>query len=60
MTRVWELARSMGMVTGLPVIRSSAPGWIGMQSESEGIVLWLLRRITVKNDSVRQEGDSLY
>ncbi|MBE2268756.1 MAG: cation transporter [Anaerolinea sp.] len=55
-----ELERGIRMVTGLPVLRSSTPGWIGMQCEGEAMALWLLRAITVENVSVRREGDVLY
>jgi cation diffusion facilitator family transporter len=55
-----ELERGIRMVTGRPVVRSTSPGWIGMQCESEDMALWLLRAITVENVSVRREGDVLY
>lgn len=55
-----ELERGIRMVTGLPVVRSSAPGWIGMECESEEMALWLLRAIIVENVMVRREGRILY
>jgi cation diffusion facilitator family transporter len=55
-----ELERGIKMVTGLPVVHSPVPGWIGMQCESEEMAIWLLRAIVVENISVRREGDILY
>gem|GEM_PF-467856 len=55
-----ELERGIRMVTGLPVIHSSTPGWIGMRCESEDMALWLVRAITVENVSVRREEDVLF
>jgi cation diffusion facilitator family transporter len=55
-----ELERGIRMVTGAEVIRSEAPGWIGMQCESEAMALWLLRAIVVENVSVRREGTTLF
>jgi cation diffusion facilitator family transporter len=55
-----ELERGIRMVTDLPVMRSTTPGWIGMQCQSEDMALWLLRAITVENVSVRREDNVLY
>jgi cation diffusion facilitator family transporter len=55
-----ELERGIGMVTGLAVIRSQSPGWIGMDCESDDMALWLLRAIIVENVTVRREGTTLY
>lgn len=55
-----ELERGIGMVTGLKVIRSETPGWIGMVCDSEEMALWLLRAIVVENISVRREGNTLF
>lgn len=55
-----ELERGIHMVTGLKVIRSQSPGWIGMECESEDMALWLLRAIIVENITVRREGTTLY
>ncbi|NJL95993.1 MAG: 4'-phosphopantetheinyl transferase superfamily protein [Anaerolineae bacterium] len=55
-----ELERGIKMVTGLPVVQSSSPGWIGMECQSEAMALWLLRAIIVENISVRREGATLY
>lgn len=57
---VAELARGLHMVTGLPVVTESAPGWIGLVCESEEMALWLLRAIVVENVSVRREGCTLF
>jgi hypothetical protein len=55
-----ELERGIRMVTGLDVVRSSAPGWIGMVCDSEEMALWLLRAIIVENVSVRREDKTLF
>jgi hypothetical protein len=55
-----ELQRGLEMVTGLPVVRSENPGWIGLQCDSEEMALWLLRAIVVENITVRREGTILY
>ena len=55
-----ELERGIRLVTGLPVIRSQALGWIGVACDSEEMALWLLRAIIVENISVRREGQLLF
>ncbi|MDX2139366.1 MAG: cation diffusion facilitator family transporter, partial [Chloroflexota bacterium] len=55
-----ELERGIRMVTGLEVVQSVTPGWIGMICTSEDIAVWLLRAIVVENISVRREGKTLY
>lgn len=55
-----ELERGIRMITGLPMVNSSALGWIGVRCDNEEMALWLLRAIVVENISVRREGDVLY
>jgi cation diffusion facilitator family transporter len=55
-----ELQRGIEMITGLRSVRSTTPGWIGMECESEAMALWLLRAIVVENVSVRREDKTLY
>lgn len=55
-----ELERGIGLVTGLPVVRSVTPGWIGMECHSEEMALWLLRAIVVENITVRREDAVLW
>lgn len=55
-----ELERGIRLVTGLPVVRSQSPGWIGLECDSEQMALWLLRAIVVENVSVRREGTTLF
>ena len=55
-----ELARGISMITGLPVVSSASPGWIGIYCTDETMALWLLRAIVVENVSVRREGNVLY
>lgn len=57
---IHELERGIGMVTGLPVVMSDTPGWIGMECESEEMALWLLRAIIVENITVRREEKTLF
>ena len=55
-----ELKRGIEMVTHLPIVQSTTPGWIGMECDSEDMALWLLRAIVVENISVRREDKILY
>ncbi|MCB0176837.1 MAG: sirohydrochlorin chelatase [Anaerolineae bacterium] len=55
-----ELERGLRMVTGLPVIRSEALGWIGLACSDEEMALWLLRAIVIENITVRREDNVLY
>lgn len=55
-----ELERGIRMVTGLPVQRSTTPGWVGLVCNNEAMALWLLRAIIVENISVRREGNVLF
>jgi sirohydrochlorin cobaltochelatase len=55
-----ELARGLTMVTGLPVVMHSPPGWIGVACADEEMAVWLLRAIVVENVMVRREGAVLY
>jgi urease accessory protein len=55
-----ELARGIGMITGLEVLTDGAPGWIGVVCSDDAMALWLLRAIVVENVAVRREGNVLY
>jgi sirohydrochlorin cobaltochelatase len=55
-----ELERGLRLVTGLPVVHSRSPGWVGLVCESEAMALWLLRAVVVENVSVRREGALLF
>jgi len=55
-----EMERGIRMISGLPVVRSQTPGWIGMTCDSDDMALWLLRAIIVENISVRREDTILY
>lgn len=55
-----EIERGIRLVTGLPVVRSDTPGWVGMECASEEMALWLLRAIVVENVTVRREGKVLW
>lgn len=55
-----EIERGIQMITGLPVVRSKASGWIGVQCDSEAMAIWLMRAIIVENVMVRREGYVIY
>jgi hypothetical protein len=55
-----EIERGLRLVSGLPVVRSPRPGWIGLRCDDEEMALWLLRAIIVENVCVRREGTILY
>ncbi len=57
---VTEIERGLRLVTGLSTVRSSTPGWVGLQCESQEMALWLLRAIIVENICVRREGATLF
>ncbi len=57
---VAEIERGLNLVTGLPIVRTESPGWVGVQCDDEQMAIWLLRAITVENVSVRREGDVLF
>jgi hypothetical protein len=55
-----EIKRGLAMVTGLPVLYSKQPGWVGLECTDEEMALWLLRAIVVENVCVRREGRVLW
>jgi sirohydrochlorin cobaltochelatase len=55
-----EIERGLQLVTGLPVVRSKTPGWVGIRCDSEEMAIWLMRAIIVENVMVRREGNVLY
>jgi sirohydrochlorin cobaltochelatase len=55
-----ELARGLGMVTGLPVVVDGASGWIGLRCADEEMAIWLMRAIVIENVMVRREGAVLF
>ena len=57
---VAELERGLTQVTGLPSVRSTVPGWVGLECPSEDMALWLLRAIVVENVTVRREDQTLW
>jgi sirohydrochlorin cobaltochelatase len=57
---VAEIERGITLVTGLPVVASKVPGWVGVRCDSEEMAVWLMRAIVVENVMVRREGDALY
>ncbi len=54
-----EICRGVTMVTDLPAEASPAPGWVRVDSYSDGMAAWLLRAITMENVAVRTEGRAL-
>jgi sirohydrochlorin cobaltochelatase len=57
---VAEIERGIRLVTGLPVVPSRAPGWVGVRCDGEAMAVWLTRAIIVENVMVRREGDVIY
>lgn len=55
-----ELARGLRAITGWPVIRDAAPGWIGLVCPDESAAVWLLRAILTENIAARREGLTLF
>jgi sirohydrochlorin cobaltochelatase len=55
-----ELERGLTLVTGLPVVPSRSPGWVGLVCEDEAMALWLLRAAVVENICLRREGKTLF
>jgi sirohydrochlorin cobaltochelatase len=55
-----EIERGLRLVTGLPIVCSEIPGWVGLRCASERMAQWLLRAIAVENVSVRREECVLY
>jgi sirohydrochlorin cobaltochelatase len=57
---VAEMERGIRLVTGLPVVPSPAPGWVGVRCDGEEMAVWLMRAIIVENVMVRREGEVIY
>jgi hypothetical protein len=57
---VAEIERGLQLVTGLPIVQTKQPGWVGVQCHDEQMALWLLRAIIVENVCVRREKNVLY
>lgn len=55
-----ELERGIRLITGLTVVPGQAPGWLGLECDSEAMALWLLRAIIVENICVRREQNILF
>ncbi len=57
---VAEIERGLRLVTGLPLVCGTAPGWVGLQCTDEVMARWLVRAIAAENVAVRHEGAVLY
>ena len=57
---VAEIERGLLLVTGLPTVRSTSPGWVGLQCTGEEMARWLRRAIEIENVRVRRDGIVLY
>jgi len=55
-----EIERGLRLVTGLPVVRSEKPGWIGLRCHDQAMASWMQMAIEVENVAVRCEGPVLY
>ena len=56
---VAEICRGITMVTGLESGPSPMPGWVRVDTYSDGMAGWLLRAITMENVAVRLDGGAL-
>jgi hypothetical protein len=54
-----EICRGITMVTDLEAGPSPTPGWVRVDTYSEGMAGWLVRAITMENVAVRLEGRAL-
>lgn len=54
-----ELDRGIRMITGWPVRREVAPGWIGLVCPDDAAASWLRRATMVGNVAARCEGNLL-
>ncbi len=57
---VAEIERGLRLVTGLPTIRCTAPGWVGLVCSNKEMALWLVQAISAENVSVRREETVLF
>ncbi|HEY8599087.1 MAG TPA: nickel insertion protein [Thermomicrobiales bacterium] len=55
-----ELARGLKQITGWPIVRDAAPGWIGLVCPDEDATVWILRAVLVENVTARREGITLF
>jgi sirohydrochlorin cobaltochelatase len=55
-----ELERGIRLVTGLTVMASRMPGWLGLVCQGEEMALWILRASVAENICVRREGAVIY
>ena len=55
-----ELDQGIHTITGLEIVESKNPGWIGVQCDNQEMAIWLVRAIIVENVMVRREENTLY
>ncbi len=55
-----ELTRGLRQITGWPLIRDAAPGWIGLVCPDADAAVWLLRAVLTENVAARREGVTLF
>jgi len=55
-----ELARGLKQITGWPIVRDAAPGWIGIVCPDEEATVWILRAVMAENVTARREGITLF
>ena len=55
-----ELARGLKQITGWPIVRDAAPGWIGLVCPDEDATVWILRAVLAENVTARREGITLF
>ena len=54
-----EIARAIGLTTGLPVAADPTPGWVGVACATEAQAAWLQFAVTAENVSARRIGSTL-
>ena len=54
-----EIARGIGLTTGLKAGPAGTPGWLRVRCENDTMAGWLVRAITMENVAVRLEGSDV-
>lgn len=55
-----ELSRGLRQITGWPIVRDAALGWIGIVCPDEEATVWILRAVLAENVTARREGITLF
>lgn len=57
---VAEIRRGIGLVTALPTVASTLPGWVGVICDDAEMAYWMDLAITAENVRVRRDGTMLW